>query len=153
MEQLDSKLVDIAAQALLLCLGIFMLTYGIRKVVETAWAGAKTNKWWTEVFLPMGPVGTGVILAFVAKSYAWPDLVQDPWSRAFYGGACGMASGWVYNRFRSILKAWSTSPVSPAALKPAINLLPDATPTSPESSPVVVDIAPASDPDKTLPSN
>ena len=110
MEQLDKGFaVFFSSQTILFCLGVFMVTFAIRRVVETGWVGAKTNKWWTEVFLPLGPIATGVILAFAAKTYTWPDVIKDPWSRAFYGGACGMASGWVYTRFRAILKAWVTT--------------------------------------------
>lgn len=149
MEQLDQGLTAIVIQSGLFCMGIFLLTYTIRKVVETAWAGAKTNKWWTEVFLPLGPVATGVILAFWAKSYAWPDIVKDPWSRAFYGAVCGLSSGWVYNRFRSIMKAWVKSPL-PATLKSggseAMSLGPATTSLgSPEVTPVEVEVISAED--------
>lgn len=136
MEQLDQELTTILLQSLLFCLGVFLCTFGIRRVVETAWAGVKKNKWWTEVFLPLGPIATGVILAFLAKSYAWPDIVKDPWSRAFFGGACGVASGWVYSRFRSILKAWATSPIKtegaalPVDVSKVVDTLPDVPPTS-----------------------
>jgi hypothetical protein len=121
---------------LLLCIGIFLMTYVVRTIVETAQPGIKTNKWWREVALPLGPIGTGVILAFVAHSYAWPDVVADPWSRLFYGGACGVASGWVYSRFRSILGAWSpghpfpvpgtedTAPVAEDEAPPPVTLPP-----------------------------
>ena len=111
MEQLDQGLTAIVVQSALFCMGIFLSTYGVRKVVETGWEGAKKSKWWNEVWLPLGPIATGVLLAFLAKTYTWPDIVKDPWSRAFYGGVCGLSSGWVYNRFRSILRAWSTGPV------------------------------------------
>lgn len=117
MEQLDQSLSAIITQSGLFCMGVFLLTYTIRKVVETGWAGAKTNKWWTEVFLPLGPVATGVILAFAAKTYTWPEIVKDPWSRAFYGAVCGLSSGWVYSRFRGIMKAWIKSPIPSTVVK------------------------------------
>lgn len=129
MEQIDPILTVIGIQIPLFCLFVFIATFAVRRIVETAWAGVKTNKWWTEVFLPLGPIATGVILAFAAKTYAWPDVVKDPWSRAFVGAACGMASGWVYTRFRSILKAWSTGP-RPSQSAPTPS---DVTPVTPSS--------------------
>jgi hypothetical protein len=135
MEQFDKGFEVFANwQTLLLCLGIFLGTYGIRRVVETAWSGSKTNKWWTEVLLPMGPIGTGAILGYFAKSYPWPMPVADNlWAKVFYGASCGLASGWVYNRFRSVLKAMATNDQVPESV---VKVLPPAPkPTEPEANP------------------
>jgi hypothetical protein len=95
-------------QTFMVCIGIFLATYAIRRIVETAWVKSKGNKWWCEVALPLGPIGTGILLAMVAKTFPWPMPIADSmWARALYGSICGVASGWVYNRFRSIFKTWS----------------------------------------------
>ena len=142
MQQLDKGFEVFANwQTLLLCMGIFLGTYGIRRVVETAWSGAKTNKWWTEVLLPLGPIGTGAILGLFAKSYPWPMPVADnTWAKVFYGAVCGLASGWVYNRFRAVFKAWSSdsklpAPVAEEAAK-LDKVLPAQAPPVPEPEPV-----------------
>jgi len=97
-------------QTAVLCLGIYVITYVIRTVVEFALPNARKSKWWTELFLPLGPIGTGAILAILAVKFPWPVIVEGAAhaalsARLMYGMICGLASGWAYNRLRSWMKA------------------------------------------------
>jgi hypothetical protein len=93
-------------QTLLLGLAIYVMSFGLRRVVETGWSGAKKNKWWNEVVLPLTPVALGILLALVAKKFPWPMPVSGSFSaRAMYGVACGVFCGWLYSRVRSFMKA------------------------------------------------
>jgi hypothetical protein len=91
-------------QTALFCLGVYMLTYVVRTIVEAFWKGAKQNVLWNELGLHLGPIGTGLIIALVAKKFPWPEpLGESGAARMFYGLICGGASGWVYGRFRAWL--------------------------------------------------
>jgi hypothetical protein len=93
-------------QTAVLCLGIYLFTHTIRRIVEVSWPGVKTNRYYREVFLPAGPIGNGLLLAFVAKKFPWPEpLAYSLSARLMYGAICGLASGWFYTRFRSFLKS------------------------------------------------
>lgn len=92
---------------LVMCLGIYLFTYIIRTVVEALWKGAKTNIWWNELFLPLGAIVNGAILAFASKMFPFPipGLGASKLGRAMYGAICGMASGFIFNRAKSLLSA------------------------------------------------
>lgn len=83
---------------------------------------------WTELFLPLGPYGTGMIIALFAKKFPWPMPVTDALSvKIMYGLVCGGASGWIYGRFRAFMNVKKASgnsdapppPDAPAAEPPA----------------------------------
>lgn len=102
-------------QTAILCLGIYLLTYSVRKTIEVLWQGSAKNRIYSELLLPLGPIGNGVIIAIVAKQFPWPEPITHSTSaRIMYGAIAGLASGWFYNRFRAFLKSkgFSTS-VSP----------------------------------------
>lgn len=107
-------------QTALFCLGIFVITYFIRTLVEGLWKGAKDNLYWNEIGLPLGPIGTGWILVFVTHTFPWPLAIEgSSMAKLFYGGICGIASGWVFSRFRSFITgaADSDSKLAPVAQK------------------------------------
>jgi hypothetical protein len=92
-------------QTITFCLGIYIITYFLRIGVEYFWKGAKTSTFWSEVALPFGPIGTGLLIAMISRKFPWPMPIADTvLGKAFYGMICGLASGWVYTRFRSWLK-------------------------------------------------
>lgn len=100
----------LSPETIMFCLGIWILTYIQRTLVE---APAKKNlrmkafveHWvWTDLMLPLGPIFTGIALAFLSKKFPFPTLIADSGShtaKLFYGGICGMASGWFYARVRA----------------------------------------------------
>jgi hypothetical protein len=116
MGQLDTVFhAFVSWQTVLFCLGIAILTYGVRTVVENVWKGAASNAIWNHVFVRLGPIGTGSGLALVSKSFPWPsEIVGSPLAMAFYGAACGVASAYVYAAFRAWLGAAAQGGFQPA---------------------------------------
>lgn len=95
-------------QTLVLGLTIYVLALSARRVVETGWVGAKTNKWWNEVLLPALPIVLGVLIAVLARKFPWPEpiLKSESFSaKAGYGIAVGLICGWLYARVRGFLRA------------------------------------------------
>ncbi len=107
MEQFEQLVaVFINWQTGLFCLSVYVITYVIRTVVESAWQGSAKSKLWNDVFLHLGPIGTGLVLGLVAKSYPWPEMVASvPVVKTLYTMLCGFSSGFAYGRFRALLKA------------------------------------------------
>lgn len=104
-------------QTMLLGMAIYVASFGLRRVVETGWAGASKNKWWNEVLLPLLPVFIGTLLALCAKKFPWPMPVSDSLSaRVMYGIACGVFCGWLYSRIRSFMRAGQPDKSNPAEL-------------------------------------
>lgn len=98
---------QLAAQFILLCVNIYLLTFAIRRVVETSWPKIKYNNFWKEIFLPLGPIGNGVILSLVV-SLPWETPIQGFWLKSMFGAFCGQFSGYVYNRVKKIFSAFSS---------------------------------------------
>jgi len=112
--------VFLSTQTLLLCLGVYMVTFVIRRVIESVWPWIMSNHYWKELFVPIAPIVNGAVLGFV-KSFAWPDVVsQSLVARILYGATCGLFSGWAYNRVRSFLKSKEQNN---AAVRAATNLM------------------------------
>lgn len=110
-------------QTAVLCLGIYVITYVIRTVLEFSFPNVKNSKWWTELFLPLGPIGTGALLGAFAVKFPWPVIIDgavqaELSARLMYGMICGLTSGWAYNRLRSWMKA------TEAGEKPALPFTP-----------------------------
>ncbi len=98
-------------QTLLFCLGIYVITYVLRTVTEALWKRFRGGKkltdsnLWNELFLPLGPIFVGWVLAFLGKKFPWPVAIAGTATgKLLYGGLCGIASGWIYARLRAWLK-------------------------------------------------
>lgn len=88
---------------LIMCLGIYLITYLIRTIIETYWENSKDNKFWNHIFLPLGAICNGMIIGYFAKLFPWPMAIgASATGRVMFGGIAGMMSGFVYNR----VKAW-----------------------------------------------
>jgi hypothetical protein len=121
MDHLDEMFEVFASwQTMLVCLGVFLAVFAVRRVLETALGDKlKQNKWWYEVALPLMPIVIGASLGALAKNFPWPMVIGDNiWARIMYGGICGLSSGWVYSRFRSIMKTWNSGSDSATADSP-----------------------------------
>jgi hypothetical protein len=93
-------------QTIIICLSIYLMTYVIRKVVEGVWKGAKTNRIWREVWLPIGPIVNGGLVGVMAKTFVWPTVVDTSLSgRIMYGAICGVFSALLYSRVRSFIQS------------------------------------------------
>jgi len=115
-------------QTLLLGLTIYVMTAAVRRVVETAWKGATTNKWWYEVLLPLGPIGNGLLLAVTLKQFPWPPAVAESASaRAMYAIVCGLFCGWLYARVRGFFRqGQAQGPDNGANMIPSLSPKPEA---------------------------
>lgn len=103
-----------SAQTILLCLGVYVITFVIRRVVETVWPKVKFNRYWREIFVPIGPIVNGAILGLVMKTWVFPEIVGESRSgRMVYGAVCGLFSAFLYNRIRAWLKS-KTGETAPA---------------------------------------
>ena len=121
------------AQTVLLCLGIYIMTMVIRKVVEGFLPAAKENRIWREVWLPLGPIFNGGALGILAKTFVWPTLVNGSLSgRIMYGAICGVFSALVYSRIRSFVQ-------SAPAKKGGKPLAPSSTANTPSLPPMTSD--------------
>lgn len=98
-------------QTALLCLGIYVITYAIRLSVETSWKEASKSIVWNELVLHLSPIFVGALLALLAENFPWPELLKESLSgRMIYGAVCGMASGFVYGRFRAWVSVVTEQP-------------------------------------------
>lgn len=88
---------------LIFCVVIYVLVQIQRTSLEMILPTVKTSKLWTDLFLPIGPCGTGVILATIFKTYPFPAIMANSWSnRSALGIFCGIFSGYIYK----LVKAW-----------------------------------------------
>lgn len=89
---------------LFFCLFVWGLVMIQRRIVEKFVTSLKTKKLWNDLFLPIGPVITGCIVALLAKKYPYPDPFNASLSaRLFFGFVCGGASGYVYRIIKAFL--------------------------------------------------
>ena len=90
----------ITVENILFCLAIYALVFIHKKVMETV--GNKffpkfiSSNIWKEILVPMGPLGTGVILSLIIPSYPFPQLFSSTGAHIIYGLGCGLISGLVY---------------------------------------------------------
>lgn len=93
-------------QTVVVGLTIYVITVGVRRIIETAWKGATMNKWWCEVILPLSPIVSGVTLAVGMKKFPWPPPVAGSLSaRITYAIVCGLFCGWLYGRVRGFFRS------------------------------------------------
>lgn len=93
-------------QTILLCVGIWVVTYVMRTVAEALWKGASANLLWNELFIPLAPIANGAGLGLLMKTFIWPEFLgTSVWGRILYGAICGVFSALVYGRVRSFISA------------------------------------------------
>lgn len=89
---------------LVFCLMVWVVVWLQRKLVERLWKNAKENKWWNEIFLPIGAPATGGLLAAFVKMYPFPEQFGSSLSgRVFFGCVCGLLSGYAYRIVKRML--------------------------------------------------
>lgn len=88
---------------LIFCLVIFVLVWFQRRFLELAWPKIKDNVFWRELFLPIGPPGTGAILGALICDYPFPDILNNLTGRIFCGIVCGLASAKAYRIMKMFL--------------------------------------------------
>ena len=121
-------------QTLLLCMGIFVLAYIVRLVIQGIWKDWQKGRIYNNLVLHILPIVIGFCLAF-AKRFPWPTQIAGSfWARTLYCMVCGMVCGWVYARVRSFVQmnVFANSKVS-------ANFLPTAEAVVPEHAPAAID--------------
>ena len=103
MPQLDKGFEIFANwQSVLFAIGVYLLTYTMRTIVEFYWKSWKANKVYNELILHLFPIIIGGLVALVAKKFPWPMPIGDLASaRIFYGAILGMFCGVIYGRVRA----------------------------------------------------
>jgi hypothetical protein len=89
---------------LLFALGVFVMTWVIRTVVEYFIPKAVDAKLWQKLVLPLLPVVLGTAIGFFAKMYPYPDGLTTLVARLMFGGVGGMFSGLVFQIAKGMLK-------------------------------------------------
>ena len=101
-----------------LSIAIFILTFFVRRIVETVWPSLKKQadanspktsylssiaRWWNEVILYAVPVVFGCLIgAFVQSEFAFPQLT-DAGSRIMLGGGLGWFSSFFYKSLKKAM--------------------------------------------------
>lgn len=97
-------------QTVLFGLGIFVITFVIRTIVEYFIPSSLvyTSKWgklWNKLILVLMPVFIGAVIALIAQGYPYPDgLITLP-ARLIFGSVVGSFSGLLYQIVKGMLKA------------------------------------------------
>lgn len=119
-------------QSGVLCLGVYLITYVLRTLAEGARPWIKGAKFYNEAILPLAPIFIGALLGWLSHKFPWPvPLASSTWARVMYGGICGMASGWLFSRFRALLRPAPDAAAAPAADPLAAVIAPQDPPAPP----------------------
>lgn len=101
-----------------LALGIFIVTFFIRRFIESIWPRLKkqhdenspkitylsnTARWWNDVILPVTPVALGAISAIWQSTFFF-DGIGDKGGRYAFGGAVGWFAATLYKGLRRAVK-------------------------------------------------
>lgn len=83
---------------MILCLVISVLVVAQRSIVEFINPKLENSKAWRDIWLPLGPAGTGALVTALLVKYPYPDVfaLSGVWGRVFCGIVCGLCSGLVY---------------------------------------------------------
>jgi hypothetical protein len=112
-------------QTPVLCLGVYILVFVVRHVVDTLLkiGGHPNNLVWREMILPIMPVLMGVAIVLVMPMFPYPKpFDSSTGSLIIYGMICGFFSSVVYRIFKAaIAKKWPS----------VAGHLPEATKTAP----------------------
>lgn len=92
-----------ALSNLIFCLMVWVLVWAQRKVIAMVWKGAETNKWYREILLPLGPIGTGGLLGAFVSEFPYPEGFTSLAARVFYGVVCGLLSAHVYKMVKGFV--------------------------------------------------
>lgn len=99
-------------QTVVFCLGIYILTYVVRAIVQHFWKSWKSNKLYTELILHIFPIIVGGGIALAGKKFPWPmPIAESASARIMYGAILGMFCGLVYNRVRAWFQLQTGKPL------------------------------------------
>jgi hypothetical protein len=84
-------------------LGIAIVIYVVRNILEKTIPSLKTATWFQEIVLPYSPILVGILLAISMKNYAFPMMTLS--GRALSGLIGGAFSDFAYNKIKIVLAA------------------------------------------------
>jgi uncharacterized membrane protein HdeD (DUF308 family) len=122
MEQLATQLFSqfFSLPTAVFTVGIGLLVFGIRRIVETAAPRLKVNVWWSEVSLPLLPLVLAVVIAVAVSVYPYPDaFAHSTLARFFFGLCTGGAADLFYAKVKRMVAAFTADPEPLAAAKPS----------------------------------
>ena len=94
---------------LIFCLVIWFLVLVQRRLVEyvvqAIWKkDIKQSRFWRDLLLPIGPSGTGAILAGLISDFPFPEILGTSLTgRIFIGVVCGLLSGTAYQILKKFI--------------------------------------------------
>lgn len=81
---------------LVFCIFIALIVEGKNRLVSYFWPGAKNNKLYQDLGLPLAPLLVGALMAGLINTYPYPEMFSAFWPRIFLGSCFGLASAHVY---------------------------------------------------------
>lgn len=109
----DVLSIFITWQFLVLCIGITAITAVIRTVVEYTilnnpkMPGNSNSKFWRDFFLVLLPIGLGVGFTWVGKTFPYPSVIVEPYSRFLFTSSAGLLSPTLYRVIKAMF--WKTA--------------------------------------------
>lgn len=92
-------------QFIMFSLGIYIITWMMRTLLEFKFSKVITNKFYSEIILPFTPVIMGGLVAFFATQYAYPTGISSISGRLVFGATAGMFSGLLFRVIKSMLQS------------------------------------------------
>jgi hypothetical protein len=92
-------------QFIMFSLGIYVITWMMRTLLEYRFPKVITSKFYSEIVLPFTPVLVGAVVAFFATQYAYPAGISFLSGRLVFGATTGMFSGLIFRVIKSMLKS------------------------------------------------
>lgn len=141
---MDFLAIFISWQFLLLCVSIAAVTFIIRTLTEylvldnPKLPGNSKAKAWRDGALVLLPVFLGILFPFVAKTFTYPEVLVEPYSKFLFCLAAGLLSPTLYRVIKAQL--WKNAGVDPNP--PQQNFFP----TPPPGMPVIPPCDPPADP-------
>jgi hypothetical protein len=85
------------------CLIVWVLVWVQRKVFHLFFKKVENSKVYRELFLPLGPLGTGGILAALVTSFPYPLDIHTVSGRIMFGVIAGLFSAHIYKMVKPFL--------------------------------------------------
>lgn len=96
-------------QFLVLCIGIAAITFVLRTIIEFAvldnphMPGSRASSFWRDVVLVILPIILGMIFAVVGKSFPYPEVLSESYSKFLFSASAGLLSPTLYRVIRALL--------------------------------------------------
>jgi hypothetical protein len=115
-------------QFLVLCGGIAAVTFVIRTTVEFAildnphMPGSRESRFWREFVLVILPIVLGFIFPVIARSFTYPDVIHDIYSKFLFSASAGLLSPTLYRVIKALMwkNVGDTQPLAPLPPLPVL---------------------------------